>query len=80
MLTKAQIDEYNEIGAIVVPDVLTPDEVQRLREVTDELRRARARRDRRITRSTTSRTATRRTTRGCGASRRRTCTTRTTPR
>ena len=35
MLTQAQIQEYNEIGAIVVPDVLTPDEVQRLRAVTD---------------------------------------------
>lgn len=35
MLTQAQIQEYNEIGAIVVPDVLTPDEVQRLRTVTD---------------------------------------------
>ena len=31
MLTKAQIEEYNEIGAIVVPDVLSADEVQRLR-------------------------------------------------
>ena len=35
MLTQAQIDEYNEIGAIVVPDVLTPEEVQRLSDVTD---------------------------------------------
>jgi phytanoyl-CoA hydroxylase len=35
MLTKAQIDEYNEIGAIVVPDVLTLDEVRRLSDVTD---------------------------------------------
>ena len=35
MLTQAQIDEYNEVGAIVVPDVLTPDEVARLRAVTD---------------------------------------------
>ena len=35
MLTQAQIQEYNEIGAIVVPDVLTPEEVQRLRAVTD---------------------------------------------
>ena len=35
MLTKSQIDQYNEIGAIVVPDVLTQDEVQRLRDVTD---------------------------------------------
>ena len=31
MLTKAQIDEYNEIGAIVVPDILSADEMQRLR-------------------------------------------------
>ncbi|MGE0225791.1 MAG: phytanoyl-CoA dioxygenase family protein [Acetobacteraceae bacterium] len=35
MLTKAQIEEYNEVGAIVVPDILTPAEVQRLRDVTD---------------------------------------------
>jgi phytanoyl-CoA hydroxylase len=35
MLTKAQIDEYNEIGAIVVPDVLTPAEVRMLSDVTD---------------------------------------------
>ena len=35
MLTAAQIEEYNEIGAIVVPDVLTPEEVARLRAVTD---------------------------------------------
>ena len=36
MLTQAQIDEYNRIGAIVVPDVLSADEVQELRRVTDE--------------------------------------------
>jgi ectoine hydroxylase-related dioxygenase (phytanoyl-CoA dioxygenase family) len=35
MLTQAQIDEYNEIGAIVVPDVLTPAEVRTLSDVTD---------------------------------------------
>ncbi len=35
MLTKAQIQEYNEIGAIVVPDILTPEEVAHLRAVTD---------------------------------------------
>ncbi len=35
MLTKAQIEEYNEVGAIVVPDVLTPAEVDRLRAATD---------------------------------------------
>jgi phytanoyl-CoA hydroxylase len=35
MLTKAQIEEYNEVGAIVVPDVLTPDEVRTLSGVTD---------------------------------------------
>ncbi len=35
MLTKAQIEEYNEVGAIVVPDVLTPDEVQTLSAVTN---------------------------------------------
>jgi ectoine hydroxylase-related dioxygenase (phytanoyl-CoA dioxygenase family) len=36
MLTPAQVAEYNEIGAIVVPDVLTKDEVERLRRVTDD--------------------------------------------
>ncbi len=36
MLNQTQIDEYNCVGAIVVPDVLTHDEVQRLRRVTDE--------------------------------------------
>jgi ectoine hydroxylase-related dioxygenase (phytanoyl-CoA dioxygenase family) len=35
MLSKTQIEEYNEIGAIVVADVLSADEVQRLRDVTD---------------------------------------------
>ncbi len=35
MLTKAQIEEYNEVGAIVVPDILTPDEVRTLSQVTD---------------------------------------------
>ncbi len=36
MLSKAQIEEYNEVGAIVVPDVLSPAEVAELRRVTDE--------------------------------------------
>ncbi len=36
MLTKTQIDQYHETGAIVVPDVLSADEVLRLRRVTDE--------------------------------------------
>jgi len=36
VLNQTQIDEYNRVGAIVVPDVLTQDEVQRLRRVTDE--------------------------------------------
>ena len=36
MLTRSQIDEYNEIGAIVVPDILSDEEIQRLRAVTDE--------------------------------------------
>ena len=36
MLTKTQIDQYNETGAIVVPDILSADEVLRLRRVTDE--------------------------------------------
>ena len=35
MLTQAQIDEYNEVGAIVVPDVLSAQEVQSLRDATD---------------------------------------------
>ncbi|WP_158923281.1 phytanoyl-CoA dioxygenase family protein [Acidisphaera sp. S103] len=35
MLTQAQINEYNDVGAIVVPDVLTPDEVRTLSDVTD---------------------------------------------
>jgi phytanoyl-CoA hydroxylase len=35
MLTRAQIEEYNEVGAIVVPDVLTPAEVRTLSDVTD---------------------------------------------
>jgi ectoine hydroxylase-related dioxygenase (phytanoyl-CoA dioxygenase family) len=35
MLTRTQIDEYNEVGALVVPDVLTATEVQTLRAVTD---------------------------------------------
>jgi ectoine hydroxylase-related dioxygenase (phytanoyl-CoA dioxygenase family) len=35
MLTQTQIAAYNDIGAIVVPDVLTPREVQTLRAVTD---------------------------------------------
>lgn len=35
MLTQAQIDEYNEVGAIVVPNILSPDEIARLRAVTD---------------------------------------------
>jgi len=35
MLSQAQIDEYNEVGAIVVPDVLTPQEVATLSSVTD---------------------------------------------
>ncbi len=36
MLTRAQIEQYDEIGAIVVPDALTPPEVERLRRVTDQ--------------------------------------------
>ncbi len=35
MLSQAQIDEYNRVGAIVVPDVLSADEVDELRRVTD---------------------------------------------
>ena len=43
MLTKAQIEEYNEVGAIVVPDVLTPEEVRTLQRRHRRLRRARPR-------------------------------------
>ena len=79
MLSRTQIEQYNEIGAIVVPDILSADEVQRLRRVTDEfVERARG-----VTeqpRSMTSRTATRRTTRGFAASRRRICIIRNTAR
>lgn len=35
MLTQAQINEYNDVGAIVVPDVLTAAEVRTLSDVTD---------------------------------------------
>lgn len=35
MLSKAQIEEYNDVGALVVPDVLSPAEVAELRRVTD---------------------------------------------
>jgi phytanoyl-CoA hydroxylase len=35
MLTRSQIGEYNDMGAIVVPDVLSGEEVARLRRVTD---------------------------------------------
>ena len=36
MLSRTQIEQYSEIGAIVVLDILSGDEVQRLRCVTDE--------------------------------------------
>ena len=36
MLSRAQREEYASVGAIVVPDVLSPSEVARLRAVTDE--------------------------------------------
>jgi phytanoyl-CoA hydroxylase len=43
MLTQAQKDEYERVGAIVVPDVLSPAEVAELRAVTDGfVERARA--------------------------------------
>jgi ectoine hydroxylase-related dioxygenase (phytanoyl-CoA dioxygenase family) len=35
MLTSAQIEEYNDVGAIVVPDVLTPAELRTLSDVTE---------------------------------------------
>lgn len=37
MLSKAQIAEYQEIGAIVVPDVLSPEDVAEVRRVTEEM-------------------------------------------
>lgn len=36
MLTQAQIDEYNRVGAIVVPDILSAAEVTELGRVTDD--------------------------------------------
>jgi ectoine hydroxylase-related dioxygenase (phytanoyl-CoA dioxygenase family) len=36
MLSESQIEEYNHVGAIVVADVLSEDEVRRLRVITDE--------------------------------------------
>jgi phytanoyl-CoA hydroxylase len=36
MLSRLQIEEYNDVGAIVVADVLSAGEIQRLRAVTDE--------------------------------------------
>jgi len=35
MLSRARIEEYNEVGAIVVPDILTAEETARLRRVTE---------------------------------------------
>lgn len=35
VLTQAQIDEYNRLGALVVPNVLTAEEVETLRRITD---------------------------------------------
>ncbi len=35
MLTRAEIDEYRDIGAVVVPDVLSTEEVAELARVTD---------------------------------------------
>jgi phytanoyl-CoA hydroxylase len=35
MLTQAQREDYDRVGAIVVPDVLSPQEVAELRQVTD---------------------------------------------
>ena len=37
MLTRAEIDQYQQIGAIVVPDVLDAEEVTRLRTVTNAM-------------------------------------------
>ena len=80
MLTKAQIEEYNDVGAIVVPDVLTPDEVRTLSDVTDGFVE-RARGSDRAHRHLRPRGQPhRRTTRGCAASRQRICTIRPMPR
>src|ERR1700761_2349722 len=35
MLTRAQVEEYNDVGAIVVADVLTAEEIRVLSDVTD---------------------------------------------
>ena len=43
MLTQAQLGEYDTVGAIVVPDVLSQAEVAELRRVTDEFVGTRAR-------------------------------------
>ena len=43
MLSQAQVEEYNRVGAIVVPDVLSLDEVQELRRVTESSSSAHAR-------------------------------------
>ena len=45
MLSKAQIDQYHETGAIVVPDILTPDEVAAPAPRHRRIRRTRPRRD-----------------------------------
>ena len=37
MLTQDQIDTYHEDGFILVEDVITPEQLARLREITDEL-------------------------------------------
>ena len=36
MLTQSQINEYNEVGAIVVPDILSATEVHELQSVTED--------------------------------------------
>ena len=80
MLTKAQIDEYNDVGAIVVPDVLTPDEVRTPQRRHRRLRRSAPAASPGIPTSMTWKTATRRTIRGSAASRPPICMIRPTPR
>ena len=70
MLTDAQRPAYDRDGFIVVPDVFTPEEIAGLRRVPTNSSPAR-RGSRPTTRSMTSRTRTRRRSRACAGSRRR---------
>jgi ectoine hydroxylase-related dioxygenase (phytanoyl-CoA dioxygenase family) len=63
MLTDAQRAAYDRDGFIVVPDVFSAEDIAELRRVTDEFVSASATAP--TTRFMTSRTRTRRTSRGC---------------